>query len=194
MQLTKVLRSSAEMAVWARGATAERIAEAIPMGQTCRRNLAYTNATCSRVNGELLATPVRSLIVDGEEFSVVRSKKKTAAASAAGNFVTHIGAFVIAKEKFDCVLKNDIGRVVGWDTRKSVLQVEFEVRQIDVPFHMAGFLACAFCITIHKSQSCTIRSDYCIHDVPVILKSGNAHALMYTAVTRAGEGTRVFRA
>ncbi|MEO0479129.1 MAG: ATP-dependent RecD-like DNA helicase [Planctomycetota bacterium] len=103
---------------------------------------------------------------------------------ARGDRLYRVGDKVIqVRNDYDLDLFNgDVGKISGLDRSTSKLRVDFDGREVDIPFGSLDQIQPAYAITIHRSQG----SEYPAVIVPVLTE----HAVMlrrqliYTAVTR----------
>jgi hypothetical protein len=170
-----------------RAANARFVAHFEPMGDLPCRNLAYLNATCARINGELARRRARGrkwVAFDGASATVLRGAwdLKRAAKDTA---VFPTGAPLVARsaEFFDRG-----SRVALRSVDETHAELVGERKNARVPLlDVALGFELAFCTTIHKAQCTTIDEPYAVHDVPYILRldAATARALLYVACSRA---------
>ena len=171
-----------------RAANARFVANFEPMGDVPNRNLAYLNATCARVNGELARRRARGrrwIAFDGTSASILKGAWDLKRASK-DTVVFPTGAPLVARSTtfFDRGSRVVLRSVCETHAELVGERSSARVALLDV---VLGF-DLAFCTTIHKSQCTTIDEPYAVHDVPYILSrldAATARALLYVACSRA---------
>jgi hypothetical protein len=183
------------------GAAPGEAPSAAPTKMFPRRNLAYLNATCAKVNAELARRRARGrkwIAFDGKVATALHGAwdLKRAAPDAV---VYPTGAPLVARSatffgrgsrvvlrsvaETHAVLEDEAAPEPRANEGKKDQRTK-SVALLDV---VLGF-DLAFCTTIHKSQCSTIDEPYAVHDVAYMLErldAKAARALLYVACSRA---------
>jgi ATP-dependent exoDNAse (exonuclease V) alpha subunit len=176
----------------ARFAALFRVAEASQ--DLPRRNLAYLNATCARVNRELVLRRARgrAWLVDGTvcvgAWALRRALRPESVVFATGAPVIARSAAYAARGKRLVVgALAPLGPLALESARQhmpgtaTIGAARVPLADVPLAFELA------FCVTIHRAQCETIDEPYVVHDLERILAmpARAARAMLYVAVSRA---------
>jgi hypothetical protein len=151
-----------------------------------RRNLAYLNATCARVNRELVLRRARgrAWLVDGTvcvgAWALRRALRPESIVFATGAPVIARSAAYAARGK-----RLVVGALEPLESARpgtaTIGAARVPLADVPLAFELA------FCVTIHRAQCETIDEPYVVHDLDRILALAPraARALLYVAVSRA---------
>ena len=153
--------------------------------KTCKKNLCYTNKTRKQINDNLMKKYKRKKHLElplDMKYEVKGEKEPESQ-----DMILTIGTPVIARKtdlKYK-IAKNKSYTVVDFDKRKKIIEVDCKDKKIWDYDEFREYFLCAYCTTIHKSQSLTFTDPYTIHEFPKIKKCSEGRSLMYVALTRS---------